>query len=140
MANIHDPEENIKTDVAAAQATLSSSSNAAIGALTYFSLENYDLIWFHIFTGARTGAASLTCQLYERLGAAGATAVLGGATIITTADAVDTSLWARGEDLTVNTGYDRVGIRLSETVGANFVVGAICLRLRARYKQATLLA
>lgn len=140
MANIHDPEENIKVDVAAAQATLSSSSNAAIGALTYFRLRHYDLVWFFVFTGARTAAASLSCQMYQRLGAAGATAVLRAAATVTSADAVDTSLWARGEELTVNTGYDRVGIRLTEGAGQNFVVGAICLRLKARYKQATLIS
>ncbi len=140
MANIHDPEENIKVDVASAQATLSSSSNAAIGALTYLSLKNYDLVWFHVFTGTRTGAASLTCQMYQRIGAAGGTAVLRAAATVVTGNAVDTTLWARGEELTVNSGYDRVGIRLTEGAGQNFVVGAICLRLKARYKQATLLA
>jgi len=139
LANIHDPEENIKVDVASAQATLNQSSNAAIASLTYFRLRHYDLVWFFVFTGARTGVASLTCQMYQRIGAAGGTAVLRAAATVITADAVDTSLWARGEELTVNTLYDRVGIRLTESTGANFVVGAICLRLKARYKQATLL-
>ena len=139
MANIHDPEENIKVDVAVTQQTIVSGSNAAITALTYFRLRHYDLVWFFVFTGARTGAASLTCQMYQRLGAAGGTATLRDAATVATADAVDTSLWARGEELTVNTGNDRVGIRLTETASQNFVVGAICLRLKARYKQATLL-
>ena len=139
MANIHDPEENIKVDVASAQATLSQSSNAAIVSLTYFRLRHYDLVWFFVFTGARTGVASLTCQMYQRIGAAGETAVLRAAATVVTADGVDTSLWARGEELTVNTLYDRVGIRFTESTGNNFVVGAICLRLKARYKQATLL-
>ena len=140
MANIHDPEENIKVDMASAQATLSSSSNAAIGSLIYFRMRYYDLIWFHIFTGTRTGAASLTCQMYQRIGAAGATAILRAAATVVTGDTVDTSLWARTEEMTVNAGNDRVGIRLTESAGANFVVGAICLRLKARYKQAILLA
>jgi len=139
LSNIHDPEENIKVDVASIQATRNNNSNAAIAALTYFNMKNYDLIWFLIFTGARTGAASLTCQMYQRIGAAGASAVLRAAATVTTGDAVDSSLWARGEELTVNTGNDRVGIRLTETAVADFVVGAICLRLKARYKQATLL-
>ena len=140
MANVHKPTENIKTDVASAQATLNNSSNAAIASLTYFSMKHYDLAWFLVFTGARTAAASLTCQMYQRVGAAGGTAVLKAAATVATADAVDATLFARGEDLTVNSGYDRVGIRITETATQNFVVGALLLRLRARYKQATLLA
>ena len=134
MANIHDPTENIKTDVAMAQATLNNSANAP----TYFSLANYDLAWFLIFTGARTGVASLTCQMRQRIGAAGTEANLGTAATVITADIVTASLWSLGSGLTVNSGYDRVGILITETATANFVVGALLLRLRARYKQATL--
>ena len=134
MANVHDPQENIKVDVAMAQATLSNSANTP----TYYSLANYDLAWFLIFTGARTGAASLTCQMRQRIGAGGTEANLGTAATVITADAVDATLYARGEDLTVNSGYDRVGILITETATQNFVVGALLLRLRARYKQATL--
>lgn len=134
MGNIHDPTEHIKTDVAMNQATLSNSANTP----TYFSLANYDLAWFLVFTGARTLTASLTCQMRQRIGAAGTEANLKTAATVTTANAVTSSLWARGEELTVNSGYDRVGILITETVGQNFVVGALLLRLRARYKQATL--
>ena len=134
MGNVHDPTEHIKTDVAMAQATLSNSANTP----TYFSLANYDLAWFLVFTGARTGAASLTCQMRQRIGAAGTQANLGTAVTVTTADIVTASLWALGSALTVNSGYDRVGILITETATANFVVGAILLRMRARYKQATL--
>jgi len=136
MANVHKPTENIKTDVALNQGTLNNSA----GAVTYFSMKHYDLAWFLVFTGARTGAASLTCQMRQRIGAAGAQANLKAAATVITANAVDATLWARGEDLTVNTLNDRVGILITETATANFVVGAILLRLRARYKQATLLA
>lgn len=136
MANVHRPDQNIKTDVALAQGTLNNSS----GAVTYFSMKHYDLAWFLVFTGARTGAASLTCQMRQRIGAAGAQANLKAAATVITANAVDATLFARGEDLTVNTGNDRVGILITETVTQNFVVGALLLRLRARYKQATLLA
>ena len=134
MANVHDPTENIKTDVAMAQATLNNTANTP----TYYSLANYDLAWFLVFTGARTGAASLTCQMRQRIGAAGAVANLGTAATVITADAVDATLYARGEDLTVNTGNDRVGILITETASEAFVVGALLLRLRARYKQAVL--
>lgn len=134
MANIHNPTENIKTDVAMNQATLSNSANTP----TYFSMANYDLAWFLVFTGARTGAASLTAQMRQRIGAAGTEANLGSSATITTADAVTASLFARGSALTVASGYDRVGILITETATANFVVGALLLRLRARYKQATL--
>ena len=134
MANIHDPTENIKADVAMAQATLSNSANTP----TYFSLANYDLAWFLIFTGTRTGAASLTCQMRQRIGAAGTQADLGTAATVITGDAVDATLYSRGEGLTVNSGYDRVGILITETATANFVVGVLLLRLRARYKQSAL--
>lgn len=135
MGNIHDPTQNIRSDVAAAQATRNNNANA----VTYFSMENYDLIWFIVFTGARTGAASLTCQMRQRIGAAGAQANLKAAATVITADSITVSLFARGEDLTVNTGNDRVGILMTETASQNFVVGAVALRLRARYKQTTLI-
>ena len=134
MANVHDPTENIKTDVAMNQATLNNSSNTE----AYFSMANYDLAWFLVFTGARTGAASLTCQMRQRIGAAGTEANLGTAVTVTTANACTATLFARGEDLTVNSLYDRVGVLITETASENFVVGALLLRLRARYKQATL--
>jgi hypothetical protein len=134
MANVHDPTENIKTDVAMLQATLNNGANTPL----YFSLANYDLAWFLVFTGTRTAAASLTCQMRQRIGAGGTQANLGTAATVTTGDAVNATLYARGEDLTVNSGYDRVGILITETATQNFVVGALLLRLRARYKQATL--
>ena len=134
MANIHDPTENIKTDVAMAQATLNNSANTP----TYFSLASYDLGWFLIFTGTRTGVASLTCQMRQRIGAAGTEANLGTAATVITGDAVNATLYSRGAGLTVNSGYDRVGILITETATANFVVGALLLRLRARFKQASL--
>jgi len=134
MGNIHDPTEHIKTDVAMAQATLSSTANTP----TYFSLASYDLAWFLVFTGARAGSASLTCQMRQRIGSGGTQADLKTSVVVTTANAVTATLYARGEELTVNSGYDRVGILITETAGANFVVGALLLRLRARYKQATL--
>jgi len=138
MANVHKPTENIKTDVATAQATLSSSSSSTIVLATYFSMKNYDLAWFLVFTGARTGVASLSCQMHQRVGAAGGTATLKTAATVTTADAVDATLFARGEDFTPT--YTHVALRITEGAGANFVVGSLLLRLRARYKQATLLA
>jgi hypothetical protein len=56
---------------------------------------------------------------------------------ITTADGL-TVIQVRGEDLNVTGGYTHVGILLTETASQAFVVGAICARDRARYKQATL--
>jgi len=134
MGNVHDPTEHIKTDVAMNQATLSNSANTP----TYFSLANYDLAQFLVFTGARTGSASLTCQMRQRIGAAGTQANLGTAATVITANAVDATLYARGADLTVASGYDRVGILITETATANFVVGVLLLRMRARYKQSSL--
>jgi hypothetical protein len=133
MGNIHTFSDHIKSDVAMNQATLSNSANTP----TYFSLANYDLAVFLVFTGARTSVASLTCQCRERIGASGTQGNVGSASTVTTANSV-TVLQVRGEDLTVNSGYDRVGILITETATQSFVVGAICLRMRARYKQATL--
>lgn len=134
MANIHNPTDNIRIDVAMNQATLNNSANTP----TYYSLANYDLIWFLVFTGARTSVASLTLQMRQRIGAAGTQANLKTSSTYATANGVDGSQWARGEDLTVNSGYDRAGILITETASQNFVVGALALRMRARYKQATL--
>jgi len=134
MGNIHNPTDNIKVDVAMSQATLSNSANTP----TYFSMANYDLIWFLVFTGARTGAASLTLQQRQRIGAAGTEGNLKTATTYATANGVDGTQWARGEDLTVNSSYDRIGILITEGASANFVVGALALRMRARFKQASL--
>jgi len=133
MGNIHKFSEHIKSDVAMAQATLSSGANTP----TYFSMANYDIATFIVFTGARTGSASLAAQVRQRIGAGGTEADVTGVTsTITTADGL-TVLQVRGEDLNVTGGYTHVGILLTAPVAA-FVVGAICLRDRARYKQATL--
>lgn len=134
MGNIHDPRESIKSDVAMNQATLNNSANTP----TYFSMANYDLAWFVIFTGANAGGASLTCQMRERIGAAGAVGNLKTAATVTSANALDVSQYARGSELTVNSGYTHIGILVTETNTVNFIVGVILLRLRARYKQATL--
>jgi hypothetical protein len=133
MGNLHKFTENVKYDVAMSQATLSNSANTP----TYFSLANYDLAVFLIFTGARTSTASLTCQARQRIGAGGTQANVGSASTVTTANAL-TVIQVRGEDLTVADGNDRVGILITETATQNFIVGAICLRFRARYKQASL--
>ena len=134
MANIHKPDENIKTDVAMIAATLNNSANTPL----YFPMTNYDLAWFLVITAARAGAASLTCQMRQRVGAAGAVANLKAAATVITANAVDATLFARGEDFTAT--YTHVGILITETVTQNFAVSSVLLRLRARYKQATLLA
>lgn len=133
MGNIHNPTDNIRIDVAMNQATLNNSANTP----TYLSLANYDLIWFLVFTGTVTPGGSLTLQQRQRIGAAGTQANLKTSTTYSTSNGVDGTQWARGEDLTVNSGYDRVGILITETGVQNVAVGAIALRMRARYKQAT---
>jgi hypothetical protein len=135
MSNIHKFTENVKEDVAMVQATLSSSANTPI----YFSMANYDLAVFIVFTGAQTSDASLTCQARQRIGAGGTEANVGSASTVTTANSL-TVIQVRGEDLNVTGGYTHVGILITETGVHNFVVGAISLRMRARYKQATMLA
>ena len=134
MGNVHTFTSHIKTDVAAVQATRNNNANTP----TYFSMANYDLAAFIVFTGARTGSASLTAQIRQRIGAAGTEAdVTGAVSTITTADGL-TVIQVRGEDLNVTGGYTHVGILLTETASQAFVVGAICARDRARYKSASL--
>jgi len=82
MGNIHNPTDNIRIDVAMNQATLNNSANTP----TYLSMANYDLIWFLVLTSTRTGAASLTLQQRQRIGAAGAQANLKTSTTLATAD------------------------------------------------------
>ncbi len=134
MGNIHKPSDNIRTDVAMIAATLSNSANTPL----YFNMANYDLAWFLVQTAARTGAASLTCQMRQRVGALGAVANLKAAATVITANAIDGTLFARGEDFTDT--YTYVGILLTETATANFAVSSVLLRMRARYKQATMIA
>ena len=133
MANIHKPDENIKTDVAMIAATLNNSNNTEV----YFSMKNYDLAWFLVQTAALIAGASLDCQMRERVGAAGNEANLKTAATVTTANAVDATLFARGEDFTAT--YTHIGILITATGGQNAPVAATLLRLRARYKQTTLL-
>lgn len=134
MANIHKPDENIKTDVATVYVSLNNSASPVI----YFSMANYDLAWFIAHCHANAGG-TLSCQMWQRVGAAGATAVLkAAATTLVTAGTIDVSLFARGEDFTAT--YTQTGLIITAAGGAAITVSAVILRLRARYKQATLLA
>lgn len=134
MANIHKPDENIKTDVASVYATLNNSTNTPI----YFSMANYDLAWFITHVHANAAAGSLTLQMRQRVGAAGALANLKAAATLITAGTINVSLFARGEDFTAT--YTHIGILITETLTQNVTCSAVLLRLRARYKQAILLA
>lgn len=136
MANIHKPDENIRADVAMAYATLNNSSNTP----TYYSMKHYDLGWFITHVHANASGGSLTLQMRQRIGAAGTEANLKSSTTLVTAGTLNQSLFARGEDLTVNSLYDRVGILITETETQNVTVSSVLVRMRARYKQATLLA
>lgn len=135
MGNIHKFTENIKDDVAMDIATLNNSANSP----TYFSMANYDLAVFLIFSGTLAGSSAVTLQMRQRLGASGAEANVGTAgALADTDDDATTVLQVRGEELNVDGGYDRVGILCTETGVQNAELGVICLRMRARYKQATL--
>ena len=136
MANVHKPDENFKHDVAMLYATLNNSANTPL----YFSLANYDLGYFITQVHANASAGSLTLQMRQRIGAAGTEANLKASATLVTAGTLNVSLFARGEDLTVNSSYDRVGILITETETQNVTVSSVLLRMRARYKQATLIA
>ncbi len=134
MANIHKPDENIKTDVATVYVQRNNTATPAI----YFSMQNYDLAWFIVHCHANAAGGSLSCQMWQRVGALGALAVLKAAAVLVTAGTLDVSLFARGEDFTAT--YTHIGIIITETLSQNVTVSSVLLRLRARYKQATLLA
>ena len=136
MANIHKPDENIKTDVATVYVTLNAAASPAI----YFSMQNYDLAWFIVHCHSNAGADTLSCQMWQRVGAAGATAVLKAATpaALAVAGTIVVSLFARGEDFTAT--YTHIGLICTTVGGAAVTLSAVICRLRARYKQATLLA
>jgi len=136
MANIHKPDENIKTDVAIVYETLTASASTPI----YFSMQNYDLCWFIIHCHSNAGADTIICQMWQRVGAAGGTAVLKAATAsgIAVAGTINVALFARGEDFTAT--YTHVGVICTTVGGAAVTLSAVICRLRARYKQATLLA
>jgi len=135
MGNIHTFTEHLQRDVAMDIATLNNTANTPV----YFSMANYDLAVFLIFSGTLVGGSAVTLQMRQRLGALGAVANVGTAGALTDADDNEVNvLQVRGEELTVNSGYDRVGILLTETGSQNAEVGVICLRMRSRYKQATL--
>ena len=135
MANIHNPRENIRPDIAMNLATLNGTQNTP----TYFRMRHYDLAWFFVFTGTLVGGASLLCQMRERIGAGGAEGNLKASATVTVSNTLTSSLWSRCESMTVNSGYDRVGILIIEGGSQNALVGAILLRMKARYKQVTLL-
>lgn len=135
MANIHKPDENIKTDVATVLVTLNNTASPAI----YFPMTNYDLGWFIVHCHTNAGSAgSLSCRMWQRVGALGALAVLKAAAVLVTAGTLDDSLFARGEDFTAT--YTHIGIIITEGNASAVTVSAVLCRLRARYKQATLLA
>lgn len=135
MSNIHKFTDNVKSDVAMDIATLNNSANTPV----YFSMANYDLAVFLVFSGTLAGSSAVTLQPRQRIGSGGTEANVGTASALTDADDDEVNvLQVRGEDLTVSSGYDRVGILCTETGVQNAELGVICLRFRGRYKQASL--
>lgn len=134
MANIHNPTENIQTDVATVYVSLNNTASPAL----YFSMAHYDLAWFILHCHANAGG-TLSSQMWQRVGAGGALAVLKAAsTALVTAGTIDVALFARGEDFTDT--YTHIGVIITAAGGAAITVSSVICRLRARYKQATLLA
>jgi len=136
MGNVHKDEDHEDLDVAMAYDTLNSGATAA-NTPTYFSMADFDLAVFEIFTGTLTGAASLTCVIWETDGTTPqATSVTA---TVTTDDGV-TRIQIRGEELDVNDGFHSVGILVTNTAAADAIVGVLIRRKRAVYKHADLSA
>ena len=126
--------ENIKVGQEYVGGTLNNSATTA----AYFSMANYDKIAFIIYTGALTSTASLSIQGWQRVGASGAEAVLGSAVTYATATGLKTVEYSAA-DMTVSSGYDRIGLVITETGTQNAVIkSVVALQYRARYGQATL--
>lgn len=137
MANVHKPDENMRADPAFVHITLT-GGGTAVNPATYYSMQNYDLAWFLIHVHTNAGVAgSLSCQMWQRVGALGALAVLKAAQVVT-AVGVNQALFARGEDFTAT--YTHIGVICTEGNSQPVAVSGILVRLRARYKQATMLA
>lgn len=135
MANIHKFTENIKSDVAMDIATLTSGNK---NTEEYFSMANYDLAVFLILTGDMTAGTTLTVQMRQQIGAGGIEDDLGDSISLDGDDDNKVNvIQVRGEELDVDAGNDRVGI-LCTAASQNAEVGVILLRMRARYKQASL--
>ena len=132
MGNVHKDSEHEYLGVAMNLDTaLDNGSNTPV----YFSIANYDLAVFEIFTGTLTGAASLTCTIWETDGSTPQATTI--TTTITDDDSV-TRIQIRGEQLDVNDGFYAVGILVTETENANAEVGVLSRKKRARYKHANL--
>jgi hypothetical protein len=132
---MHLLSENVKFDYEYAGGTLNNSATTAV----YYSMHNYDAITFIIYTGMLTGAASLSIQGWQRVGSAGAEAVIGTSPTVSTADDTITLVEFKAADMTVSSGYDRIGLVITGSGTANAVIlSVVAARYRARYGQATL--
>ena len=133
---MHDFAENIKYDAAMYPAVLNGTANTPI----YFVMTNYDKFALIVQTGARSGSASLTIQLRQRIGAGGTEANLGTATTAYITAYGITIIEANAADMTLASGYDRIGVLITEGGGANFYVNAAACRFNTRFGQASLLS
>jgi len=132
--NVHKDSEHEDLDVAM---NINTALDDGANTPTYFSMANFDLAVFEIFTGTLTGAASLTCVIWETDGTTPQATTI--TTTIDTDDAI-TRIQIRGEELDVNDGFHSVGILVTETENANAVVGVLIRRKRPRYAHADLSA
>ena len=138
MANVHKPDENMRADSAFAHITLT-GGGTAVNVAVYYPMGNYDLAWFLIHVHTNAGlAGSLSCQMWQRVGGAGGALATIKAAQVVTAVGVNGALFARGEDFTAT--YTQIGVICTEGLTNPVAVSGILVRLRARYKQATLLA
>ena len=138
MANVHKPDENMRADPAFVYITLT-GGGTAVNVAVYYPMANYDLAWFLIHVHTNAGLlGSLSCQMWQRVGGAGGALAVLKAAVTVTAVGVDGTLFARGEDFTAT--YTQIGVICTEGNTQPVAVSGILVRLRARYKQATMLA
>jgi hypothetical protein len=126
--------ENIKVDYEYAGGTLNNSATTAV----YYSMANYDKIAFILYPGAFTSTAVLSVQGWQRIGSGGTEAVLGSANTAAVASTIKVFEY-NAADMTVSSGYDRIGLVITETATQAAVIkSVVALRYKARYGQASL--
>ena len=130
---MHDFAENIKYDAAVYPVVLNGAANTPI----YFPMTNYDKIAIIVQTGANAGGGTLTIQLRQRIGTGGTEANLGTATTAYTTANGATIIEAAAADMTLASGYDRIGVLITNGGSSNFYVSAIACRFNTRFGQAS---
>jgi len=144
MSNVHKFTQHYRTIAGDMSSELGAEGSDYIATPTYANMANYDLV---VGIGEVSNVVSgqvVTLQMYEATDSTGggAQTISGASDTYTSAAQATKDLLisqVRGEDLTVASGYQYVGARLTTGDADGSEIASVCLlEGRARYKQATL--